>query len=363
MTGAKLTRCLPVPGALQIFILGQKLGGVYHRTAFSLGKGLSFYFLNCPVALNDRSGFHEEEIVTDKVIEQVLTMMLIMAVGFVLRKRHVWSNEVNRRMTDILINVTMPFLILYSFNLKFSTQMMASAGTILVFSLIIHALLILCCQLWYCRFKSPVKQILHFSTVFSNCGFIGYPLAQALFGSVGVFYTSIFLIPYNFLVFSYGIVLFTGKVSLRGIAKNLFNLPLLATMLGIAIFVFSIRLPLFVQQTLSSVGNMTTPLSMFIIGSMLADVHPKEVFSGADVYYLSFIKLIVAPLSCYAALCKFVDDPVVLHLLVLMVAMPTATLVGIFAEKYDSNRNTASRCAFITTALSMITIPAIIAAI
>lgn len=109
-------------------------------------------------------------MVTETVIEQVLTMMLIMAVGFVLRKRQVWSNEVNRRMTDILINVTMPFLILYSFNMKFSGPMMASVGTVLLFSLIIHALLIVCSQFWYCKFKSPVKQIFHFSTVFANCG-------------------------------------------------------------------------------------------------------------------------------------------------------------------------------------------------
>lgn len=258
----------------------------------------------------------------------------------------------------------MPCLIIKSFNVSFSSSLMINAWTILACSFIIHTLMIGFCHVWYYKVHILKKPIFHFATVFSNCAFIGYPLTHGLFGEIGVFYTSMFLIPFNLFVFTYGVMLFTGKAGIKSLLRDLsLNIPLIATFAGILIFSLNIEIPSFCLGPLTSVGNMTTPMSMFVIGSMLADAKIRDVFTGLDIYYLSLIKLIVAPLLCYVLIRCFIDDPTLLKILVLLVAMPTASLVGIFAEKYDGNRQAASLCAFITTVLSMITIPFISAMI
>jgi predicted permease len=105
---------------------------------------------------------------------------------------------------------------------------------------------------------------------------------------------------------------------------------------------------------------MTTPLSMFIIGAMLADVKLKDMFNDFPVYYANFIKLIAAPIIVYFALRLLGAEKTLLYICVILASMPTASLIGVLAERYNVNKEIASKCAFLTTILSMITIPAVI---
>lgn len=291
----------------------------------------------------------------------MLTLMMI--VGVILRKAKIITDEVNKALSSILINVTMPCMILYSFNFKFSMSMLKNAIMILFYSIAIHVFLIVLSKLLYFKSEDSKKKVFEFATIFSNCGFVGYPVVQGIFGNVGVFYTSIFTIPFNVLMWSYGIMIFTGEKDLKKVWKNVVNIPLISIFLGILMFVFSVPLPKVLTQTLSSIGNMTTPISMFIIGAMLADVKLKEVFKGLDVYYMNFIKLIAAPMLVYFILKLLGTSNIVLCICVILVAMPTGSLVGVFAERYNGNKAVASKCVFLTTVLSMITIPAIMAII
>lgn len=294
------------------------------------------------------------------VINQVIMLTLMMAAGIILRKIKIITDEVNKGLSNILINVALPSMIIFSFNTKFSPSILKNAIMIFFYSVIIHIILILLSKLAYFRLKGSEKNIFIFATVFSNCGFVGYPVIQGIFGNIGVFYTSIFTIPFNIIMFSYGVILFTGKSDLKSITKSLINVPLISIILGIIIFVFSIKLPSPLLNTFSSIGNMTTPISMFVVGAMLADVKLKDVFKGFNIYYLNFMKLIAAPMVIYAVLCLFGVNRTILYICVILVAMPTASLIGVFAEKYNGDKVIASKSVFLTTILSMITIPAII---
>jgi predicted permease len=232
---------------------------------------------------------------------------------------------------------------------------------IFCYSFALHLLLILLSHLLYLKFDRRKRPILVLATAFSNCGFIGYPVALSLFGSQGVLYTSIFCIPFNLLMYSYGVMSFTGRPSLKSVGQSLFNAPQICTAVGLVIFLFSIPLPSAVVATLETVGAMTTPLSMFVIGAMLADMPVRDVMRGADVYYLSVMKLIVAPGVAYAVLRALGGEPTIVAICVVLIAMPSASMVGVFAERYDGNRRAASRCVFVTTVLSVITIPGILA--
>jgi malate permease and related proteins len=305
--------------------------------------------------------WHEGCRVNSNVIDQVLVLTLMAVVGVVVRKTGVVTDALRKGMVDLLVNVSLPFLIIGSFNFPFSMGMLKNAGVVLGYSVAIHAVLIALSAVVYFRYDHSRRRLLSFATVFSNSGFVGIPVVQGLYGGLGVFYASIFAIPYNFLMFSYGVMLFTGERDLRATLRNLVNPPLISTGVGLLIFLLSIHLPTVVVRTCTVVGGMTVPLSMFVIGSMLADVKLKDVFSGVDVYYLAAIKLIVAPVLIYKLFMLCGADHVQASVCVLLVAMPTATMVGVFAEKYDGDRMMASRCAFLTTVLSMVTIPGILA--
>lgn len=297
------------------------------------------------------------------VINQIIILTLMMFIGVILRKLKIISDEVNKGLTSILMNLTLPCMILYSFNFTFSLDMFRNALIILMYSTAIHIILIILSKIAYFKFDDNKEKVFKFSTIFSNCGFVGFPIVQGIFGDIGVFYTSIFTIPFNIFMWTYGVVIFTGEKNIKSIRKNLVNPPLICTVIGMLIFLFSIKLPQPVISTLSSIGNMTTPISMFIVGTMLADVKIKDVFKGIDIYYMNIVKLIVSPLIILTLLKLLHADDILMKICVIMVAMPTASLVGVFSEKYNGDRPTASRCAFLTTVLSLITIPVIMSVI
>ncbi|OPJ59399.1 AEC family transporter [Clostridium oryzae] len=293
------------------------------------------------------------------VINQIIILTIMMLVGVGLRKTKIVTDEVEKGLSSILMNLTLPCMIIYSFNFSFSINMLKKAVLILFYSIGIHIFLIILSKIAYFKLKDSKKSVFTFATVFSNCGFVGFPIVQGVFGNIGVFYTSVFTIPFNIFMWSYGVMLFTGERNLKSIKKNLMNPPLMCTLLGVAIFLFSIKLPVPVLNTLRSIGNMTTPIAMFIVGSMLANVKLKEVFKGGDIYYLNFVKLIAAPMLVYFILLILGCNRTLLYICVIMVAMPTASLIGVFAERYNGDRVSASKSAFLTTVLSVITIPVI----
>lgn len=294
-------------------------------------------------------------------VDQVIILALLMLLGAILRKCAIITDAVNKGMADLLVNVSMPMLMVASFNFQATPQMLRNAGMVLLCSTLIHVALIVLCWLVYARFKGERKRIFSFATIFSNSGFVGLPVVQGLYGNMGVFYASIYSIPFNIFIWSYGVTLFSGQKDWRSTGRNLVNMPLISTAVGLLLFLCSIHLPNPVQKTCVIVGGMTTPLSMFIIGSMLANVHPRDIFRGLDVYFLSVMRLIVAPLLTYLGLRYAGVEPLLLDVCVVLIAMPTASIVGVFAERYNSNRALASRCAFLTTILSLFTLPIVLA--
>lgn len=294
------------------------------------------------------------------IINQVIILFLIMLVGIYARKKEILNTEVNTKLSDFLLNITLPCLILSSFNFDYSQDMMIKARLIFMYSVIIHFVLIFVSGIFAYKFEEGSKKVLRFATIFSNCGFMGYPVLEGLFGNIGVFYGSIFNIPFNLFFLSYGVMLYTGKKDLKTLKNALKHPGIIATVLGLLLFTFSISLPSPLFKALSSVGSMTTPLSMIIVGSMLAEINIKEIFSGFVVYYASFVRLIIAPIVTIIILKLLHADRLLFQIAVTIETMPVAVIATVLAEKYGADTKLASRCVFISTIFSMITIPIII---
>lgn len=294
------------------------------------------------------------------IFNSVIILFLIMIVGFVIRKAGVLNEPLNKGLSGLLINVTLPFMIIASFNMEYDSELMMKALKILLYSILIHAILYFVSYIFFFKFKKDKQAVLRFTATFSNTGFMGFPILGSIYGPIGVFYASIFNIPFNIFIWSLGVMLFTGKSDIKSIRKTVINPALIAVIIGIIIFRFSIKLPVPVTKSVKMIGDITTPLSMIIIGSMLANMKIKDIFSDLSIYYGAIIRLIVVPTIIYFVLTMFGVDELIVGICVILEAMPAAVITAIIAEKYEGNALYASQNVFISTVLSVITIPAII---
>lgn len=156
--------------------------------------------------------------------------------------------------------------------------------------------------------------------------------------------------------------MFTGKEE-TDLWKQAVNPPVLAVAIGLILFVFSLKLPEPIFKVLEMVGSMTTPLSMIIIGSLLMEVKLSEAFKSFSIFYVSAVRLIILPLVVILFSVLFGVKGIVLGVPALATAMPIGALVAIFAEKYGADALLASRAVLLSTLLSMITIPTVVALI
>lgn len=294
------------------------------------------------------------------VINQVIILFLMMLVGVYATKRGFITKEVEKGLSSLLLNITLPFLIVSTFNLEFDSNLLDSAKKIVIYSIVIHLGLYALSKLFFFKASKDKQPVLRFITTFSNVGFMGYPVLQSIFGDVGVFYGAIFNMVFNAFVWTLGVSLYSGKKSLKSFIQVLKNPAFIAVCLGLVLFISPVKLPTPIYKTLKLMGDTTTPISMLIVGAMLSSANFKEVLSDWTIYLGSFICLIVAPFLVYLAMTILGLDRELTRVCVTIIAMPGAVMAPIIASKYGGNAEYASQCVFLSTILSVITIPLII---
>ncbi|MGE5604595.1 MAG: AEC family transporter [Bacteroidota bacterium] len=295
-------------------------------------------------------------------INQVTTLFFLIVVGYIIRKLGILSRELNKGLSDLLLYVTLPFSIITSFNFPFTQTFLANGVIVLLISIAIHLFAILISKLLYFKYSLATNRVLRAATVFSNCGFMGFPILEAVYGAQGVFYGSFYVLTFQMFIWTAGVVIFTGKED-PTTWRQILNPAVIAVITGFTLFVFSIKLPEPLFNTLAMVGSMTTPISMLIIGSLLVEIEFSQIFSGFSIFYVTLVRLVILPLLAVACLILLGVKGITLGVPVLATAMPAAALIVVFAEKHGADAILASRAVFLSTILSIITIPAMIALI
>ena len=293
------------------------------------------------------------------IVNQVATLFLLILVGFIIRKLGIINRELNKGLSNLLLYVTLPFSIVTSFNFPFSKTLLSNAMVILIISVAIHLFAIFISKLLFLKYPSATNRVLRAATVFSNCGFMGFPILEAVYGTQGIFYGSFYVLTFNILIWTAGVIIFTGKKNTMT-WRQVLNPAVIAVIIGILLFAASLKLPAPIFKTLEMVGSMTTPLSMLIIGSLLVEIKFSELFSGFAPFYVTIIRLIILPLIVMFCLGLMGIKGIILGVPVLATAMPTAALVVVFAEKHGADALLASRAVLFSTIISIITIPAMI---
>ena len=298
------------------------------------------------------------------ILMQMVQLFLMIGLGYFLFKVKILDVELNKRLTTLLLAVTTPALIISS--VLSTTEYLPFTDILFVFLVGILVYIVLPILGWILvkimRIPLPQQGLYIFMTVFSNIGFMGFPVMKAIFGNDAVFYTALFNMLFNLLVFSVGTGIMgygTGR-KMDFNPKDLLSPGVIASLVALVIYMAKIQFPNVISSTITMIGDITTPIAMLIIGSTLANIPLKEVFSELRIYPYTFIKQVIIPALAYPVLRLFIQDPLILGVTLIMISMPVANSAVLFATEYDGDVSLAAKAVFMTTLLSIVTIPLIV---
>lgn len=296
------------------------------------------------------------------LISQMTMLFLIMALGYVIFKLKVVDESFTKTFSKLILRVTMPAMVLSSVldlteRQAVSDVLMALGIATALFFIILPVVGLLLAKLF--RVKKNNTGLYVFMNTFSNVGFMGFPVIEALCGSVGLFYAAIYNLVFNISVFTLGVWLMNKD---KG-QNEKFDFKLLLTpgvivaVLALVVYFVNIKPPALICDAIRSVGSITSPAAMLIIGCTLAKMDVKTVFSDWRIYPWTIVKQLIIPLLLWIPFSMLITNEILLTVTFILFAMPVANNAVLFANTYDGDSNLAARSVFITTLFSLITVP------
>ena len=287
------------------------------------------------------------------------TLFALMLVGAILKKKGIIDANGKKCLTDLCINVVIPCNIFKSCLIEFNMEIFRSCGLLLRAAVIMQAVCLTLNKFIFNRYVPQRRKVLQYCTIVPMSGFLGNPIAEAIYNEIGVLYTSIFLIPMRIIMWSVGTTYFVAdeKVDKKKVAKNVLTHPcLVAIYLGLICMVTQVKLPSVITATVRYLGNCNSALTMLIVGTILADVKITTIFNK-DTALFSVFRLVILPAAALAVGLGLGLDTTSLGISVLMTGMPAGATAAIFAARYNSDALFATRCVVMTTLASMVTLP------
>ena len=287
------------------------------------------------------------------------TLFAMMLIGAWLKKRGIIDENGKRCLTDLCVNIIIPCNIFRSCLIEFNMEIFRACGLLLLSAVLLQILCLLLNRFLFNRYPPQRKKVLQYCTIVPMSGFLGNPIAEGLYDSLGVLYTSIFLIPMRIVMWSVGTTYFVAdaKVEKKKVIRNILTHPcLMAVYLGLICMVTQIPLPAVITKTVGYVGSCNSAMTMFIVGTILADVKLSTIVNK-DTVLFSIFRLLLLPAVALGAGMLLGLDTVALGVSVLMTGMPAGATAAIFAARYGSDANFATRCVVFTTLVSMVTLP------
>lgn len=284
-------------------------------------------------------------------------LFCVMILGMVLKKVGIVKGEGKALLTDLVIMVTLPASIIKSFQMEFNHQILMSCLVIMIVAVLIQLGAYVLGMILYPGFGEDRKKVLQYATICSNAGILGNPIAEGIFGGLGLLYASIYVIPQRVFMWSVGLTYFTEAPDRKTLAKKVMTHPcIVSVMIGFVIMLFQIQLPGFLSLTIKTVANANTFLAMALVGTILADVRIRDLPEKATIYY-SVVRLFLIPFLVFVA-CRLAGvDATVTGVSVVLSGMPAASVTAVMALKYGKDAVFATKCVVLSTLLSMVTVP------
>ena len=294
------------------------------------------------------------------IARQVLVLFILIVVGFACGKFGVITEHASKKMTDIVLYVVTPCVMVNAFQREFSLELLGQIFLAAGIALAIMAVSIGLVKLVFHDKNESRKRVLQFAVIFSNCGFMSLPLQKALLGEDGQFFGSIFVAIFNIVVWTYGLVSMSGDKKQLSLKKLALNPGIIGVTLAVILFVCHIDLPEVLDQSVKHLANLNTPLPMLIIGFYLSRADFKKAFSDAGVYISMALRLIVVPVLAIFAMAPFGLNSKMVIAFVIACAAPTAATTTMFSAKFNRDTELSVSVVAASTLLSVITMPLVL---
>ena len=293
------------------------------------------------------------------VLQQMAVLFIVMIIGFWAFKKDIIDSATNKKLSSIVVNIANPAMILSG--VIGDTSHIQGGDLILTVtvSIVLYLALLVIGTILPKLLQIPKKSAgtYRVMTVFSNIGFMGFPIISAVYGSGALLYASIFLIPYNILIYTYGIQMMKQGEKETFHWKKVINIGVIFCIISVFIFITNIPLPSWVENTISTLSNLTAPLSMMVIGASFATMDIKKLFYDGKLLLFSVVKLLLIPIIGTLIAKQFIDNWALCGVIMVMLSTPVGSMTAMLAQEYHGDYELASRGVAITTILSVITIP------
>jgi len=288
---------------------------------------------------------------------QILMMVMLLGVGLVCAKTGIIDEHTNKNLSALLIKVITPIVVIVSFQREFDMELVRGLLLSLLLSIVAFAVMIPLAHFLFRDQDGVAYPIEKFATIYSNCGFIGIPLVNGVFGMEGVFYLTAFITLFNLLIFTHGVMIMSSSFSLKIMKKALLSPAIIGIAIGLILFVARWMLPEFILTPIQLISDMNTPLAMLVGGASMAGMHLPKMLKDKRIYHIAGLRLVAIP-ALLLVIFLLIPAPLIITGTVLIAASaPVATSLILFAYEYDKDALFASELFAASTLLSLVTLP------
>lgn len=288
-------------------------------------------------------------------------LFVLMLIGFICYKKRMITEMGGKALSSIVSDIANPAMILYAGMGSGAKLQRSELAFTLVIAFAMFGALILISYLVpvVLRAERKSRGIYHVMTAFSNIGFMGFPIISAIYGPEGLLYASLFTVPYNILIYTYGIREIKNSDAPKEKFRlvKLLNPGVVACILSMVIYLLNVQMPEIVLISTQYLSNLTSPLSMIVIGASIATINLRKLFLDVRLIIFSVIKLIAIPIGAYLIIKQVVSSEMLRGVCLIMLATPVGSMTAVLANQYDGDSETATKGVALTTLLSVATIP------
>ena len=296
------------------------------------------------------------------ILQQMLTLAVMMTIGFYLHKKEWMDEDTYGKLSRMVVNIFNPLLIIDGVINKSFTRQSGNIGENLIFMLLYFVVLLVLGGMlapFFAR-RREERNIYQLMTVFSNVGFMGIPIITSIYGKESMIYITFYILGYNVLLYTLGVWLFQSErkgISLRGLLKNMLNPGVVASILGILLFLWNPPVPQFAKSLCSYMGTATVPLSMILIGFSLADTNWRALFGNVRMLLFVAVKMLAIPIGAALCLKYLAFSSVIEGIFVLQLAMPVGSILALMAVENGRDGEICTNGIVLSTLASVVTVP------
>ncbi len=294
------------------------------------------------------------------VSKQIVVLFILMSIGTLCNKIGWLDSKSVKSITNIVLYFVTPCVIINSFNRETDKALLGGLFITALLSLGIQLFSLIVANLVFRGNECEENRIFRFATVFSNSGFMGLPLQQALLGSVGTFFGAVYIAVFNVLVWTYGVFEMSGSKKEISPKKIVLNPGILGTVVGVIIFFFGIELPDVFSESVGYIANLNTPLPMIVIGYYLGNLNLDSFKKYTKQYLAIGIRLFIIPITAVIAMYFLKIDSTVAMVCAIACSAPTAANTAMFATLFDKNASLGAQMVSVSTLFSLVSIPIVV---